>query len=77
MKLTSKGQVTIPRKFREAKGLLPGVEVTFEDAPGGVLMKPASEERRNKMRAWLRKVRASANAGRSADEVMRLTCGED
>jgi AbrB family looped-hinge helix DNA binding protein len=30
MRITSKGQVTIPVEIREAVGLLPGTEVDFE-----------------------------------------------
>ena len=30
MRITSKGQVTIPQAFREKAGLLPGTEVEFE-----------------------------------------------
>ena len=41
MKLTSKGQVTIPQALREKFGLLPKTEVAFEEAEGGVLIKPA------------------------------------
>ena len=30
MRITTKGQVTIPQAIREELGLLPGTEVTFE-----------------------------------------------
>ncbi len=77
MKLTSKGQVTIPRALREKCGLLPGTEVTFESSAGGVLVKVAKAERRKKMEAWLQRVRGKAKLRFTADELMRLTRGED
>jgi len=77
MKLTSKGQVTIPRALREQFGLNPNTEVTFEAAAEGVLIKAAAAERRKKMEAWLHRVRGSATGGMSTDELMQLTRGED
>jgi len=77
VKLTSKGQVTIPRALREQFGLHPLTEVTFEAAGEGVLIKPAAAARRARLEAWLRRARGSATAGRSTREIMRLTRGED
>lgn len=77
MKLTSKGQVTIPQALRDQFGLNPDTEVTFEAAREGVLIKPASAVRRRRLLAWLRRARGSATAKRSTAEIMRLTRGED
>jgi antitoxin PrlF len=38
MKMTNKGQVTIPPAMRRKHGLLPQREVEFVDQPGGVLV---------------------------------------
>lgn len=35
MRITSKGQVTIPQAIREATGLLPNTEVEFQISRGG------------------------------------------
>jgi antitoxin PrlF len=77
MKLTSKGQVTIPRALREQFGLRPATEVTFEAAEEGVLIKPAAASRRRQLQAWLRRARGSATTNLSTAEIMRLTRGED
>lgn len=77
MKLTSKGQVTIPRKFRDRYGLDPDTEVTFEPTPDGVLIKPSSADRRKRIEKWLGRARGSATAMQSTEAVMRLTRGED
>ena len=39
-KLSSKGQVIIPKSVREAHRWEPGTEFTVEDTPQGVLLKP-------------------------------------
>jgi len=77
MKLTSKGQVTIPQALRESQGLRPGTEVTFTAAPGGVLIVPAREERLRRLRAAIRKSRSGPKPRFTAEELMRLTRGED
>ena len=76
MRLTSKGQVTIPQKFRKQFGLKARTEVTFEAARDGVLIKPASAQRVKQLDAAMRKTRGSANAGLTTDEIMRRTRGD-
>ena len=41
MRMTSKGQVTIPQHLRERFGLAPNSDVEFSPAKDGVLIKPA------------------------------------
>ena len=77
MRLTSKGQVTIPQKLRRQFGLRPRTEVTFEATDDGVLIRPASAQRVKEMKAAIRKTRGSADAGRTTDEIMRITRGDD
>lgn len=76
MKLTSKGQVTIPQALRQRYGLAAQTEVTFEAAEGGVLIKPAAAPRLQRLKAALRRSRGSAETGLTTAEVMRLTRGE-
>jgi AbrB family looped-hinge helix DNA binding protein len=73
MKLTIKGQVTIPKKYRQRYGLAPHTEVVFEEAPGGVLIRPAGPDRAEKIRKSLKKVRGIADAKLSADEILGMT----
>lgn len=76
MRVTSKGQVTIPLDVREALGIVPSSEVEFV---------------REGDRVWLRKRKPGATRGRSlvarmrgrasgrlsTDEILRLTRGDD
>jgi len=48
MKVTGKGQVTIPPELRKRHGLLPRREVEFVDQPDGVLVMKAGKLSRGK-----------------------------
>ena len=50
MRLTSKGQVTIPQEIRERLGLLPQTEVEFEIDGEAVRIRPARRGGRAAMR---------------------------
>ena len=76
MKITSKGQVTIPRRLRLKFGLLPNTEVVFEEAVDCVAIRP-KRSKRAQIEERLRSVRGVADAGMSTDTVMRLTRGDE
>jgi AbrB family looped-hinge helix DNA binding protein len=75
MKITSKGQVTIPLEMRKRYGLRPRTEVEFAPAEDGVLIRPARNQRA-RFREWIRRTRGSATVKITTDEVMKLTRGE-
>ena len=72
MRLTSKGQVTIPQDIREKLGLLPRTEVEFEVDGDAVRIRPA---RKNTSRgdALIARMRGTSTAGLTTDEIMSLT----
>lgn len=76
MKLTSKGQVTIPQRLRKRYGLKPETEVVFEETVAGVLIKPAASGRVSQLKAAIRRSRGSAVIGSTA-ALMELTRGDD
>ncbi len=52
--VTSKGQVTLPKRVRDALGLVPGSEVEFELREGQVLLlKRVSEEKLARWQGFL------------------------
>ena len=75
MKITAKGQVTIPRRLRRKFGLLPHTEVTVEEAAGYVVIRPALRKQAL-VQKRLRDARGVAADGTSTGDVMRLTRGE-
>ena len=76
MKLTTKGQVTIPQSLRRRYGLTARSEVVFEAAEGGVLIKPVAAPRLQRLKNALRRARGSANSGLTTADIMRWTRGE-
>lgn len=76
MKITSKGQVTIPQEMRERYGLHPQTEVEFATGDGGVVIRPA-RTKKGRFREWMTRARGSATMKISTDEAMRMTRGED
>jgi len=76
MRVTSKGQVTVPRKVREALGIQPGTEVDFvlqEDGTCRLVKSNAPPPPRNPFRA----ARGAATVKMKTDEIMALTRGEE
>lgn len=81
MRLTSKGQVTIPQDIREQAGLMPGSEVEFHFEDGKIWLTRGEdnpEGRRDRIRAAIAAVTgsASANTDLSTDDILALTRGE-
>lgn len=78
MRLTSKGQVTIPLRIREKLGLLPDTEVEFTlDGDGVRITKARGPNARSRGRAIVEHMRGRGNFTMTTDELMRLTRGED
>ena len=73
MKVTSKGQVTIPPTMRKKHGLLPQCLVEFIDQPDGVLVVKVAKRSRGK-RAVATLLRGGKVSARTAD-WLRLTRG--
>ena len=79
MRITSKGQVTIPQDLRERAGLLPHTEVDFILEADGVRIVKAREVRRpgRGLMAVDRLRRGAGQVSMSTDEIMALTRGEE
>jgi AbrB family looped-hinge helix DNA binding protein len=77
MRITSKGQVTIPLAIREKTGLMPNTEVEFELDGKAVRIRPA---RRKTMptrgERLVAHMRGRGDIRMSTDEIMALTRGE-
>ncbi|PKO61120.1 MAG: AbrB family transcriptional regulator [Betaproteobacteria bacterium HGW-Betaproteobacteria-18] len=80
MKITSKGQVTIPQAVREQAGLHPNSEVDFEVRNNGeVVIRLVAAAPQSSVRSAFARVRGSANAsefkGMGTDEFMAFLRG--
>lgn len=74
MRVTQKGQVTIPREIREQAGILPETEVDFEfDGDRVYLIKRQPPVRGRNL---VRRMRGKSTVRMTTDEIMALTRGE-
>jgi antitoxin PrlF len=78
MRITSKGQVTIPQAVRESVGLLPNTEVEIVVEDGNVTIRKArTTHPSSRGQRAVRILRGRAGAvGMTTDEIMALTRGE-
>lgn len=75
MRITSKGQVTIPQDIREKLGLLPHCEVMFEVAGDSVRIRKVKGSVSRGQRL-LDAMRKAQKPGLTTDELMALTRGD-
>lgn len=73
--LTSKGQVTIPKKIRDLLGLKPGSGVDFAVGDDGrvTVARTGKKAPRNKLDS----LRGILKGGMSTDQIMALTRGDE
>jgi antitoxin PrlF len=74
MKVTEKGQVTIPKELRDALGIGAGSEVGFERRDDTIVVrKIRSADGRGRQLA--ERLRGRGDVGMTTDEIMSLTRG--
>ena len=77
MRITSKGQVTIPAEIREKAGLLPHTEVEFKlDGRGVRIVRSRSTRKAGRGARIVEQVRGTGTLGMTTDEIMALTRGD-
>jgi len=76
VRVTSKGQVTIPQAIRNQFGFLPETEVEFIVDGDDVRIVKAESSRSTRAQDVIRRLRGSATVGMSTDEIMALTRGD-
>ncbi|HEY2090523.1 MAG TPA: AbrB/MazE/SpoVT family DNA-binding domain-containing protein [Thermoanaerobaculia bacterium] len=74
MRITSKGQVTIPQEIREQFGLLPDTEVDFVVRHNSVqLVKTTELKRVSRGTRIVRRLRGAATVRMTTDQILSLT----
>ncbi len=76
MKITTKGQVTIPQDIRERLGLLPHTEVDFE-VRGDVVVVTKAHGKARRGRKIVEALRGRGDVQMSTEEILALTRGEE
>lgn len=79
MLITAKGQITIPKEFRDALGMLPHTHVAFERVGDELRVKKASATQASHAfrERLIRQMSGKGTSRMTTDEIMRLTRGED
>lgn len=78
MRITSKGQVTIPAAIREKAGLLPGAEVEFElDGDSVRIVRAKAPVGETRGQRTVRRLWGSGTVQMTTDEIMALMRGDD
>jgi len=76
VRLTSKGQVTIPKDLRDRLGLQPGTDVEFDHRDGALIVRRADGKSRGQ--ALVSHLRSfQGHTTMTTEELMALTRGDD
>lgn len=75
--VTSKGQVTIPKRVRDGLGLKAGSKVEIEMQPGRVAtLKPLGKAKKSAYARRIESVRGILKTDMTTDEIMEMLRGE-
>lgn len=77
MRITEKGQVTIPIELRHRLGLLPHTEVFFEVHGEGALIRRRESAPNERGRRLLGRLQGAATAKLTTDEILALTRSDE
>lgn len=75
MRITSKGQVTIPQEIRERLGLWPHTEVEFVAQGDAVYLRKAADAD-SRGRRLVQHLRGKGTVAMTTDQILALTRGE-
>jgi AbrB family looped-hinge helix DNA binding protein len=75
MRVTEKGQVTIPKELRDALGIGAGSEVDFERSEDAIVIRKAKEGP-SRGRRLAERLRNRGDVDMTTDEIMALTRGD-
>ncbi len=75
MRVTTKGQVTIPQNIRDKMGITPATEVDFIDEKGRIFLVKRQEKGATTRK--FSKLRGLATVKMTTDEIMALTRSEE
>jgi AbrB family looped-hinge helix DNA binding protein len=77
MRITSKGQVTIPQRLRERYGLMPETEVEFVEVDGEVVVRRAGAQSADRAQQIVDKMVGAGQGTMTTDEIIAMMRGYD
>ena len=75
MRVTQKGQITIPIELREKYGFLPHSEIFFVEEKGKIYLKKVTSKKR-RGEGIIARLRGTASVRMTTDEILSLTRGK-
>lgn len=72
MKVTTKGQVTIPSDLRKLHGIRPNSEVEFVDSKNGIIIRPKKADQKG-LDKKLKEIRGILKGKITTDKLIKLT----
>jgi AbrB family looped-hinge helix DNA binding protein len=73
MRITSKGQVTIPRAIRERYGFMPETDVEFVEQDGWIGIQRTDSSKPHAIDGVIANLTGSGSGALTTDEIMELT----
>lgn len=75
MRITSKGQVTIPRAIRERYGFMPETDIEFIEQNGWIGIRRTDSAKGHSIDEVIANLRGSGAGSLTTDQIMELTRG--
>ena len=75
MRITSKGQVTIPQRLRERYGLMPETEVEFIEVDGEVVLRRAGAQSADRAQQIVDRMLGAGHSLLSTEEIIAIARG--
>ncbi len=80
MRITSKGQITIPKEVRDMAGVTKATELRVSFRDGVIVIEKlegneALNRRMREFEEWLARVKGTGDSGLTTDEIMEITRG--
>jgi len=73
MRISSKGQITIPQYIRDQLGLLPNTDITLEINDAGEAIIRKNVHKSNRGKSLINLLTGTASVKMTTDEIMKLT----
>ena len=77
MRITSKGQVTIPQRLRERYGIIPETEVEFVEVGGEIVVRRAGAQSADRAQQIVDRMLGAGHSPLTTEEIIAIARGYD
>lgn len=75
VRITSKGQVTIPKKIRDRHGLMPETEIEIVEIAGDIVLRRAGAQKKDRAQLFVESLEGAGSGTMTTDEIIRMMRG--